>query len=70
MGPHAGTGGCGVSANEYSCAHGAQIKFWDLTSCLTYGIVDKLYKNTEMSHLRETLGIREVKLRCLGKKNI
>jgi hypothetical protein len=24
-------GGCGVSANEYSCAHGAQINFADLT---------------------------------------
>jgi hypothetical protein len=21
-------GGCGVSANEYSCSHGAQINFW------------------------------------------
>ncbi len=27
---------CGVSANEYSCAHGAQINFGDLTSYLTY----------------------------------
>ncbi len=27
---------CGVSANEYSCAHGAQIYFGDLTPCLTY----------------------------------
>jgi len=25
-----GRGGCGVSANEYSCAHGAQINFGDL----------------------------------------
>jgi hypothetical protein len=24
-------GGCGISANEYSCAHGAQINFRDLT---------------------------------------
>jgi hypothetical protein len=30
-------GGCGVSANEYSCAHGAQIKFVDITPYLTYG---------------------------------
>jgi hypothetical protein len=31
-------GGCGVSANEYSCAHLAQINFGDLTPCtyLTY----------------------------------
>ncbi len=31
-----GGGGCGVSANEYSCAHGAQINFGDLTHYLTY----------------------------------
>jgi hypothetical protein len=30
--------GCGASANEYSCAHGAQIKFADLTPYLTYVI--------------------------------
>jgi hypothetical protein len=28
-------GSCGVSANEYSCAHGAQINFGDLSSYLT-----------------------------------
>ncbi len=27
-------GGCGVSANEYSCAHGAQINLGDLTPYL------------------------------------
>jgi hypothetical protein len=33
MRPNAGVGwGCGVTANEYSCAHGAQINFGDLTS--------------------------------------
>ncbi len=26
-----GGGNCGVSANEYSCAHGAKINFGDLT---------------------------------------
>jgi hypothetical protein len=31
-----GGSGCGVSANEYSCAHGAQINFGDLTPRLTY----------------------------------
>ncbi len=31
-----GGGSCGVSANEYSCTHGAQIKFGDLTPYLTY----------------------------------
>jgi hypothetical protein len=31
-------GGCGVSANEYSCTtHGAQINLRDLTPYLTYG---------------------------------
>jgi hypothetical protein len=30
-------GGCGVSAHEYSCAHGAQIIFGDLVPYLTYG---------------------------------
>jgi hypothetical protein len=29
-------GGGGVSANEYSCAHGTQINFGDLTSYLYY----------------------------------
>jgi hypothetical protein len=39
MSPNAGEGGCGcgASANEYSCAHGAQINFGDLTPYLTYG---------------------------------
>ncbi len=27
---------CGVSVNEYSCAHGAQINFGDLTPYLTF----------------------------------
>ncbi len=30
---------CGVSANEYSCAHGAQINFGDLTPYLTYDFI-------------------------------
>ncbi len=36
-----GWGGCGVLDNEYSCAHGAQINFGDLTSYLTYDCDDK-----------------------------
>ncbi len=37
MSPTAGGGGgCGVSANEYSCAHLAQINFEDLTPYLPY----------------------------------
>ncbi len=39
--PKCGDGGggvaCGVSANEYSCAHGSQINFGELTPYLTYG---------------------------------
>jgi hypothetical protein len=31
-----GGGSCGVSANEYSCTHGAQINFGDLIPYLTY----------------------------------
>jgi len=30
-------GGSGVSDNEYSCAHGAQINFEDLTPYFAYG---------------------------------
>ncbi len=40
MNPNAGGGvwgSCGVSANEYSCAHGAQINFGNLTPYLTDG---------------------------------
>ncbi len=39
MTPHTGGGGdCGVSANEYSCTHGAQMNFGDLAPYLTYGV--------------------------------
>ncbi len=34
-------GSCGVSANEYSCAHVAQINFGDITPYLTYGILGR-----------------------------
>jgi hypothetical protein len=37
MSPNAGEGDCGVSANEYSCAHGAQINFGYPTPYLPYG---------------------------------
>jgi hypothetical protein len=36
--PNAGGGSCGISANEYSCAHGAQINFEDQTPYLTYDV--------------------------------
>jgi hypothetical protein len=32
-----GVGIAGVAANKYSCAHGAQINFKDLTPFLSYG---------------------------------
>jgi hypothetical protein len=34
-----GEGGCGVSAKKFSCTHGAQINFGDLTPYLTYGSI-------------------------------
>ncbi len=37
-----GGGCCGVSANEYSRAHGAQINFGDLTPYLTYVVCPPL----------------------------
>ncbi len=37
--PKCGGGGYRVSANEYSCAHGAQINLGDLTPYLTYGTI-------------------------------
>ncbi len=39
-----GVRGCEVSANEYSCAHGAQINFGDLTKYLTYDVHTKYLK--------------------------
>ncbi len=41
--PNAGGrgGGCGVSDNKYSCAHGAQINFGDLPPYLTYAVLQK-----------------------------
>jgi hypothetical protein len=38
-----GEGGCGVSAKEYSCAHGAQINFGDLTPYLKLDMGDLLH---------------------------
>jgi hypothetical protein len=34
-----GRGGFGVSANEHSCAHGAQINFGDLSPYLSYVVI-------------------------------
>ncbi len=38
-GGRGGEGSCGISANEYSCAHGAQISFGDLTPYLSYALI-------------------------------
>jgi hypothetical protein len=48
MCPNAGGGGgvAGISANEYSCAHGAQINFGDLTPYLTYEFQGDIRKKT------------------------
>ncbi len=45
MSPYGAEGGGGVSANEYSCAHGAQINFGNLTPYLTYGVTTCLTLN-------------------------
>ncbi len=40
-------GGVAGSANEKSCAHGAQINFEDLTPYLTYAMTDPVLPNLE-----------------------
>jgi hypothetical protein len=47
---------CGVSANEYSCAHGAQINFGDLTPYLTYDYGDVLTTARLVANLMQVLG--------------
>ncbi len=42
MSPSGGRGVAGVSSNDYSCAHGAQVNFGDLTPYLTYGMGNEL----------------------------
>jgi hypothetical protein len=43
-------GGGGVSAKEYSCAHGSQINFGDLTPYLTEGYITDVKPYTESMH--------------------
>ncbi len=45
MSPNGGRGGCAVSVNGYSCAHGAQINFGVQAPCLTY--VSSLFSGEE-----------------------
>ncbi len=42
--PNVGGWVCGVSANEYSCAHGAQINVEALTPYLTYKTTELIEK--------------------------
>jgi hypothetical protein len=44
-----GGGGCGVSAFEYSSAHGAQINSGDLAPYLTYGLIPTRYPTSPFS---------------------
>jgi hypothetical protein len=53
-----GGGSCGVSANEYSCTHGAQINFGDLTPYITYA--PSLYPEA-VRHEREISNAGKVK---------
>ncbi len=54
----------GVSANEYSCAHGTQINFGDLTPYLTYdfGVSIKLQFPGEKIEKAKTLAACTVSL--------
>jgi hypothetical protein len=57
-------GCCGASANEKSCAHGAQINFGDLTSYITYDLNESSFFR-DMENLPLLL---LTKLRCGHKK--
>jgi hypothetical protein len=59
MSLNAGGGGCRVSANEYSCAHEAQISIGDPTPYLTY-VIDEWFRpmaSTRGKHLRKVVSI-------------
>jgi hypothetical protein len=47
--------GCGVSANEYSCAHGAQIKFGNLTPYLCVQFENVWYKYDLTSYFKQSM---------------
>jgi hypothetical protein len=66
-----GGGGCGVSANEYSCANGAQINFRDLTPYLTYAqlvricvLLKLLLPDACVSHVESTFNFLKKKFSC------
>ncbi len=48
MSPNAGEGDYGTSANEYSCVHGAQINFGELTPYLTSGATEQSLGDTKV----------------------
>jgi hypothetical protein len=67
-------GSCGVSANEYSCAHGAQINFGDLTPYLKYALDKKnqpnhfagsfkLAENKNYEKYQQELGVSWIKMK-------
>ncbi len=63
-------GCCGVSANEYSCTHGAQINIADLTPYLTYGrrVLDKKgLKGGKRCFRRRCTNIFLIKILCVGQ---
>jgi len=49
-----GMGGCRVSANEYSCPHGVQIKSGDLTPYLPYDIVTATQREKRFSERKKS----------------
>jgi hypothetical protein len=60
-------GSCGVSTNEeYSCAHGAQLKFGDQTPYLTYGTDVSAHKIGWESESDVTAAPIGVWIRCNG----
>jgi hypothetical protein len=63
MSPNAGGGGyCGVSANKYSCVHGVQTNFGDLTPYLTNDLEEMFYSYTMVSAGFSTVQPTKLKL--------
>ncbi len=64
-----GGGGCGVSANKYSCADGAQIIFGDLIPYLTYQCKDPSeIKKSPLCYLRNKSRSSDIKSGVLKAK--
>ncbi len=68
--PNAGGGrGLRGSANEYSCAHGAQINFGDLTPYLTYGRMCELEYTWCLTHFISKIPVLTTQSSPLTKKH-